>query len=112
MPSPSGAYPPHRSACAGLESTREGYVARMPAQPRPGRPFPQGAHWDGRGTNFSLWSERAERVELCLFDDGGAERRIDVSDQTAFQWHVYLPEVGPRQRYGYRVHGPYEPAQG
>jgi isoamylase len=78
----------------------------------PGRPFPQGATWDGLGTNFSLWSECAERVELCLFDDEDNERRIEVLDQTAFQWHVYLPGVGPGQRYGYRVHGPYEPARG
>ena len=79
---------------------------------RPGRPFPQGASWDGDGTNFSLWSEGAERVELCLFDDDGAEQRIDVRDRTAFQWHIYLPGVGPGQCYGYRVHGPYAPEQG
>jgi isoamylase len=78
----------------------------------PGRPFPQGATWDGLGTNFSLWSERAEHVELCLFDDDGTERRIEVCDQTAFQWHVYVPGVGPGQCYAYRVHGPYDPAQG
>ncbi len=78
----------------------------------PGRPFPLGAAWDGQGTNFSLWSERAEAVELCLFDEAGRERRIEVTDQTAFQWHVYLPGVGPGQRYAYRVHGPYDPAQG
>jgi glycogen operon protein len=80
--------------------------------PRPGRPLPQGASWDGVGTNFSLWSERAERVELCLFDENGDERRIDVHDRTAFQWHVYLPDVGPGQRYGYRLHGPYAPEHG
>ena len=79
---------------------------------RPGRPFPQGATWDGEGTNFSLWSESAERVELCLFDDAGRERRIDVRDRTAFQWHVYLRGVSPGQRYAYRVHGPYAPQQG
>jgi glycogen operon protein len=78
----------------------------------PGRPFPLGPTWDGRGTNFSLWSERAEAVELCLFDEAGRERRIEVTDQTAFQWHVYLPGVGPGQRYAYRVHGQYEPAEG
>ncbi len=78
----------------------------------PGRPFPLGTTWDGLGTNFSLWSEHAEGVELCLFDDDGTERRVDVCDQTAFQWHVYLPGVGPGQRYGYRVHGPYDPARG
>jgi glycogen operon protein len=78
----------------------------------PGRPFPLGATWDGQGTNFSVWSERADAVELCLFDEDGGERRIEVTDQTAFQWHVYLPGVGPGQRYAYRVHGPYEPEQG
>jgi isoamylase len=78
----------------------------------PGRPFPQGATWDGTGTNFSLWSQDAERVELCLFDADGSERRIEITEETAFQWHCYLPGVGPGQRYGWRVHGPYEPAQG
>jgi isoamylase len=79
---------------------------------RPGRPFPQGATWDGTGTNFSLFSENAERVELCLFDDDGSERRLDVRDRTRHQWHIYLDAVGPGQRYGYRVHGAYEPQQG
>ncbi len=79
---------------------------------RPGRPFPQGSTWDGRGTNFSLFSENAERVELCLYDEDGAERRIDIRDRTAFQWHVYVAGAGPGQRYGYRVHGPYAPEQG
>jgi len=79
---------------------------------RPGRPFPQGATWDGHGTNFSLFSENADRVELCLFDEDGSEQRIHVFDQTAFQHHVYVPGVGPGTRYGYRVHGPYDPASG
>jgi glycogen operon protein len=79
---------------------------------RPGRPFPQGATWDGNGTNFSLFTENADRVELCLFDDEGHEQRIEIYDQTAFQHHVYAPGVGPGQRYGYRVHGPYDPASG
>ncbi len=69
---------------------------------RPGSPFPQGADWDGDGTNFSLFSENAKRVELCLFDDEGVEQRVAVTDCTANQWHVYLPGVGPGQRYGYR----------
>ena len=79
---------------------------------RPGRPLPQGSTWDGDGVNFSLFSENAERVELCLFDDDGNERRIDVRDRTAHLWHVYVPGAGPRQRYGYRVHGPFDPASG
>jgi len=78
----------------------------------PGRPFPLGATWDGSGTNFSLFSEHAERVELCLFDDGGAETRVPVADRTLWHWHCYLPGVGPGQRYGYRVHGPYDPEAG
>jgi isoamylase len=81
-------------------------------QPWPGRAFPLGAVWDGEGTNFSLFSEHAERVELCLFDQDDRETRIDVGDRTAFNWHCYLPGVGPGQRYAYRVHGPYKPTQG
>jgi glycogen operon protein len=78
----------------------------------PGRPFPLGSTWDRWGTNFSLFSENAERVELCLFDEGGHERRIDVIEHTLFNWHCYLPKVGPGQRYAYRVHGPYDPERG
>jgi len=78
----------------------------------PGRPFPLGATWDGGGTNFSLFSENAERVELCLFDDTGHETRLGLQERTAYHWHCYLPRVGPGQRYGYRVHGPYAPEQG
>ncbi|HET8672808.1 MAG TPA: hypothetical protein VFL87_04170, partial [Thermoleophilaceae bacterium] len=72
----------------------------------PGRPFPLGARWNGRGTNFSLFSENAERVELCLFDEDENETRVEVTEHTAMNWHCYLPEVGPGQRYGYRVYGP------
>ena len=78
----------------------------------PGRPFPLGPEWDGEGTNFSLFSENAERVELCLFHDDGGEERIEVQERTAFAWHCYLPGIGPGQHYGYRVHGPYDPATG
>src|SRR5579871_3148811 len=77
-----------------------------------GEPFPLGATWDGKGTNFSIYSEHAELVELCLFDEHDNETRVELEHQTAHNWHAYLPGVGPRQRYGYRVHGPYEPAQG
>lgn len=79
---------------------------------RPGDPLPLGAYWDGRGTNFSVFSEVAERVELCLFDKDGRERRIDLPERTAFCWHGYLKDVGPGQRYGFRVHGPWDSAQG
>jgi glycogen operon protein len=78
----------------------------------PGRPFPLGATFDGSGTNFALFSEVAERVELCLFDDADAETRVELREMDAFVWHAYLPNVTPGQRYGYRVHGPYDPAQG
>ncbi len=83
-----------------------------PMQLWPGRPFPLGATWDGHGTNFSLFSEHARRVELCLFDDEGAETRLDLQERTAFNWHGYVPGVGPGQCYGYRVYGPYAPEQG
>jgi isoamylase len=79
---------------------------------RPVRPLPQGSAWDGDGVNFSLFSENAERVELCLLADDGSERRIDIRDRTAHLWHVYVPGTGPGQRYGYRVHGPHAPEQG
>ena len=72
----------------------------------PGGPFPLGPTWDGQGTNFSLFSEHATRVELCLFDADDREERIQVTDRTAFNWHCYVPGVGPGTRYGYRVYGP------
>jgi len=78
----------------------------------PGQPYPLGAVFDGSGTNFSLFSEVAERVELCLFDEEGRETRIDLPEVTAYCWHGYLPTVEPGQRYGYRVHGPWDPAKG
>src|SRR5436190_21836758 len=78
----------------------------------PGRPFPLGAEWDGTGTNFSLFSEHAERVELCLFDGSASETRIDIQQRRALNWHCYLPTVGPGQRYGYRVYGTYSPDEG
>jgi isoamylase len=78
----------------------------------PGQPFPLGATWDGGGTNFSLFSEHAERVELCFFDDEGNETRIEMVPRRALNWHSYVPGVGPGQRYGFRVHGPYAPLEG
>jgi glycogen operon protein len=81
----------------------------------PGQPYPLGATWDGAGVNFALFSEHAQKVELCLFDsvDAGKEaHRIRLREQTDLVWHVYLPDVLPGQLYGYRVHGPYEPARG
>jgi len=78
----------------------------------PGRPYPLGATYDGSGTNFALFSGVAERVELCLFDEAGNETRVDLPEVDAFVWHGYLPSLQPGQRYGYRVHGPYDPTQG
>jgi isoamylase len=77
-----------------------------------GKAYPLGATYDGSGTNFALFSEAAERVELCLFDENGAADRITLPDVDGFVWHGFLPEVEPGQRYGYRVHGPYDPSAG
>src|SRR3984885_9788477 len=80
----------------------------------PGKPYPLGATWDGEGVNFALFSEHAEKVELCLFDEAGRREisRIALTEQTDQVWHCYLPEARPGLRYGYRVHGPYDPARG
>ncbi|WP_394850007.1 glycogen debranching protein GlgX [Pendulispora brunnea] len=78
----------------------------------PGSSYPLGATWDGSGVNFALYSEGAEAVELCLFDAAGTETRFPLAHRTAFTWHAYAPGLGPGQRYGYRVHGPYRPEQG
>jgi len=78
----------------------------------PGEPFPLGAHWDGKGTSFSVFSEVADHVDLCLFDEGGKEHRVRLPDRTAFCWHGYVPGIGPGQRYGFRAHGPWSPADG
>jgi glycogen operon protein len=84
----------------------------------PGTPYPLGATWDGWGTNFALFSEVADRVELCLFDSSGEgdgaldETRIELTEVDGFVWHGYIPGVSPGQRYGYRVHGPWDPRHG
>src|SRR5262245_23804727 len=78
----------------------------------PGKWYPLGATFDGQGVNFSVFSETAARVELCLFDADGHERRVDLPESRTFCWHGYVPGVTPGQRYGYRVHGPWEPARG
>src|SRR5438552_386246 len=82
---------------------------------RPGSPYPLGATWDGEGVNFALFSENGTGVELCLFEGskGNDEMaRVRVTEQTDLVWHVYIPGIHPGQRYGYRVHGPYEPERG
>ncbi len=82
---------------------------------KPGHPFPLGASWDGAGVNFALFAENATKVELCLFDspsDTRESKRIALSEHTDLVWHAYLPDIRPHQLYGYRVHGPYELANG
>jgi len=78
----------------------------------PGSAYPLGATFDGNGTNFALFSEAAERVELCLFDEDGTETKVELTDVDAYVWHAYLPTIQPGQRYGYRVHGEYDPESG
>ena len=78
----------------------------------PGRPFPLGAHWDGEGANFALWTSTATGVEVCLFDPDGRQRRVPLTDTTYHVWHGYLPGIAPGQRYGFRVSGPYDPPRG
>jgi isoamylase len=79
---------------------------------RTGKVYPQGATWDGSGTNFALFAEHADFVEVCLFDDKGLERRLRLPGVTAFVHHGFVHEVGPGQRYGFRVHGPWSPKDG
>ncbi len=71
-----------------------------------------GATYDGAGVNFALFSEIADCVELCLIDDNGQETRLELLEVDGYVWHAYLPRIQPGQRYGYRVHGPYDPASG
>ena len=88
---------------------------RMSPRIWPGRPFPLGANFDGRGVNFAVFSEHATRVELCLFEGPWAKtesERIELPDRTFHVFHGYMPDLGPGQLYGYRVHGPWEPARG
>jgi glycogen operon protein len=78
----------------------------------PGNPYPLGATYDGAGTNFALFSEAAERVELCLFDAAGTETRVRLPEVDGFVWHCYLPGIAPGQQYGFRVYAPHDPAAG
>ena len=81
-------------------------------QPWPGTPYPLGSSFDGAGTNFAIFSDIAEKVELCLIEEDLSEVRIEMEEENAHVFHCYLPTVGPGQRYGYRIHGPYDPEQG
>ena len=78
----------------------------------PGSPEPLGAKWDGRGTNFALYSEGATAVVLCILDETGGEQRVPLRHRTEFVWHVYVEGVEPGARYGYRVDGPWQPEKG
>ncbi|MGD1208509.1 glycogen debranching protein GlgX [Mycobacterium seoulense] len=97
----------HASA-AGVTSNQQPKLATV----WPGNPYPLGASYDGAGTNFSVFSEIAESVELCLIDDAGAETRIPLDEVDGFVWHAYLPNITPGQRYGFRVYGSFDPAAG
>ena len=129
----SPAPPAARAAArAGDRGGRSGSHARAPPRPRDAARrlrqrdrgarrheglarevrFRSGRWWDGEGTNFSLFSEHAEKVELCLFDEEDRETRYELTERTAFNWHGYLSGVGPGQRYGFRVHGRWAPEQG
>lgn len=81
-------------------------------QIRPGSMYPLGASYDGAGVNFALYSQVAQKVELCLFDEHDAETRIEMTEQNSYVWHDYIPGLQPGQRYGYRVYGPYDPVHG
>src|SRR4051794_11647578 len=92
-----------------------------PMRSWPGRPHPLGATWDGEGTNFAIYAPSAEAVDVCLFDgaarngDGSSaerETRVPLEETTTHVWHGYLPQIGPGQRYGYRVDGPFDPSRG
>ncbi|WNV03938.1 glycogen debranching protein GlgX [Candidatus Methylospira mobilis] len=80
----------------------------------PGRPYPRGAYWDGEGVNFAIFSEHAEKIELCLFDANGRNevQRIELQERTNWVWHCFLPEARPGLLYGFRAHGPYRPQEG
>ncbi len=100
---------------ATAPSTAASVAESIPFRVWPGRPYPLGATWDGAGVNFTLFSENATRVELCLFDsadDKQASRHVTLPECTDRVWHGYLPDVEPGQLYGYRVHGPYDPKNG
>ena len=99
-------------AAAGAAAHAAGRTQPRLATVWPGTPYPLGASYDGAGTNFSLFSEIAEKVELCLIDDDGSESRIPLDEVDGYVWHAYLPNITPGQRYGFRVHGPFDPTAG
>ncbi|MDQ5839694.1 MAG: glycogen debranching enzyme, partial [Chloroflexota bacterium] len=78
----------------------------------PGHPYPLGATFDGSGVNFALFSVVADKVEVSLIDDEGAETRVELTERDGYVWHGYIPTIQPGQRYGFRVHGPFDPSHG
>lgn len=113
----SSSAPDATPAPLGGEAPNESGIHDDVAEPTPipvwpGTAFPLGATYDGVGTNFSLFSEVAEAVDLCLIDAEGHERRIRLEEVDGYCWHCYLPNIGPGQAYGFRVHGPYDPSNG
>jgi isoamylase len=102
----------HPGATSTLERPQPPSAPRSALPVWPGQPYPLGATYDGAGTNFSIFSEVATRVELSLFDEQGHETCVDLPERTMLCWHGYVPGIGPGQRYGFRVHGPWAPEQG
>ena len=98
---------------AGAGGTATASISKT-LQRREGLPFPRGAHWDGKGVNFALFSEHATKVEVCLFDETGKRElhRVDLPEFTDEIWHGYIPDLQPGTVYGYRVHGAYDPEHG
>src|ERR1700739_3218078 len=119
---PPGGYPPTSGRTHAALKAKEGAVNETVdsvERPRvasieqwPGKAYPLGATYDGSGTNFAVFSEAAEKVELCLFDADGAETRVTLPEVDGFVWHGFIPTIEPGQRYGYRVYGPNDPASG
>ncbi|MFC8044950.1 glycogen debranching protein GlgX [Nocardia sp. NPDC057353] len=103
---------PDPAAPAGDSSPAPAIAEVAPLGVWPGTAYPLGATYDGAGVNFSVFSEVAEKVELCLINRDGAETRIALEEVDGYVWHTYLPGLGPGQRYGYRVHGPWDPDNG
>lgn len=113
IPTHTTGIPPSESTKIGKQSGRStNLVRRGVLQVEPGYPHPLGAYWDGKGVNFALFSENATGVDLCLFDEIEQEIRIPLPEVTNYTWHVYISDLEPGQRYGYRVHGPYDPEKG
>jgi glycogen operon protein len=95
-----------------LTRAADSTVTPVVAELWPGKAYPLGATYDGSGTNFAVFSEAAEKVELCLFAADGTESRVTLPEVDGFVWHGFIPNIEPGQRYGYRVYGPYDPAAG